>query len=94
MVYFTYNIPPPTNITNMFGNWLNGVDKTDKARIHIGSLLYVGLSGLVEIILYLINMWILIFCRLSVWLRIGYSYGPCFSQRISGSLWLLGATGC
>jgi hypothetical protein len=41
MVYFTYNIPPPTNITNMFGNWLNRVDKTDKVRIRIGvSALY------------------------------------------------------
>jgi hypothetical protein len=36
MIYFTYNIPPPTNITNMFGNWLNGVDRNDKARIRIG----------------------------------------------------------
>jgi hypothetical protein len=36
MVYFTYNIPPPTNITNMFSNWLNGVDKPGKARIRIG----------------------------------------------------------
>jgi hypothetical protein len=55
-------------------------------------LLYVGLSGLVEIIFCLIYMWVLIFCRLSIWLCIGYSYGPCFSWRISGSLWLLGAT--
>jgi hypothetical protein len=36
MVYFTYNIAPPINISNMFGNWLNGVDRNDKARIHIG----------------------------------------------------------
>jgi hypothetical protein len=36
MVYFAYNIPPPSNITNMFGNWLNGIDKKDKARIRIG----------------------------------------------------------
>jgi hypothetical protein len=33
MIYFTYNIPPPTNITNMFGNWLNGVPKEIKDRI-------------------------------------------------------------
>jgi hypothetical protein len=33
MIYFTYT---PTNITTMFSNWLNGVDKTDKARIRIG----------------------------------------------------------
>jgi hypothetical protein len=36
MIYFTYNIPLSTNITNMFGNWLNGVDRNDKARTHIG----------------------------------------------------------
>ena len=36
IVYFTYDIPPPTNITNMFGNWLNGVNKQDKARLRIG----------------------------------------------------------
>jgi hypothetical protein len=30
MIYFTYNIPPPTNISNMFGNLLNGVDRNDK----------------------------------------------------------------
>ena len=36
IVYFTYNIPPPSNTTNMFGNWLNGVDQDTKARIRIG----------------------------------------------------------
>ena len=36
MVYFAYDIPPPTNITNMFSNWSNGVDKRNKARIRIG----------------------------------------------------------
>jgi hypothetical protein len=35
MIYFTYNIPPTSNITNMFGNWLNGVPKDVKARIRI-----------------------------------------------------------
>jgi hypothetical protein len=36
MIFFTYNIPPPTNITNMLGKWLNRIDKMTKARIHIG----------------------------------------------------------
>jgi hypothetical protein len=36
VVFVAYSIPPPSNITNMFGNWLNGADKTDKARIRIG----------------------------------------------------------
>jgi hypothetical protein len=31
MVYFTYNIPPPTHITNMSGKWLNGINEVDKA---------------------------------------------------------------
>ena len=36
MIYFTYNIPPPSNVTNMFGKWLNGVRKNDKAHIRSG----------------------------------------------------------
>ena len=36
IVFCTYNIPPPSNITNMFGNWLNGVDKKTKTMIRIG----------------------------------------------------------
>jgi hypothetical protein len=36
MIYFAYNIPPPTSITNMFGNWLYGVPKKDKNKIRIG----------------------------------------------------------
>jgi hypothetical protein len=36
IIHFTYSLPPPTNITNMFSNWLNGVDKTYKSRIRVG----------------------------------------------------------
>jgi hypothetical protein len=36
VVHFTFNIPPPANVTNMFGNWLNGVDKKTKVRIRVG----------------------------------------------------------
>jgi hypothetical protein len=36
MMYLAYNIPPPANITNMFGRWLNGVRKEDKQKIRIG----------------------------------------------------------
>jgi cellulose synthase/poly-beta-1,6-N-acetylglucosamine synthase-like glycosyltransferase len=36
IVYMTFNIPPPSNITNLFGNWLNGVAKKDKGRIRVG----------------------------------------------------------
>ena len=36
LVHFTFNITPPTSIANMFGTWLNGVEKHTKARIRIG----------------------------------------------------------
>ena len=36
VVFCTYNIPPPTNVTNMFENWLNGMHKKTKDRICIG----------------------------------------------------------
>jgi hypothetical protein len=36
IVYFAYHIPPPTNITSIFGNWLYGVTKSDKDKIRFG----------------------------------------------------------
>lgn len=35
IVHVSFNLPPPTNVTNMFGNWLNGVDKKLKAQIRV-----------------------------------------------------------
>jgi hypothetical protein len=32
-----FNITPPANITNLFGNWLKGVDRKDKGRIRVGA---------------------------------------------------------
>jgi hypothetical protein len=41
VVYVTYDIPPASNITNIFRNWLNGIDKKTKTKIRIGvSALY------------------------------------------------------
>jgi hypothetical protein len=31
-----FNIIPPTNIINLFGNWLAGVSKNDKVQIQVG----------------------------------------------------------
>lgn len=52
MIYFTHNIPHPSNITNMFGNWLNGVHKIDKAKIRIGvsALCYAILTSRSDIV--------------------------------------------
>jgi hypothetical protein len=31
-----FNIPPPANIINLFGNWLNGVAKKDEGQFRVG----------------------------------------------------------
>jgi hypothetical protein len=36
IVFMTFNIPSPLNITNMFGNWLKGMAKKDKGHISVG----------------------------------------------------------
>ena len=54
LIHFTFNISPPTNITNMFGNWLAGVDKQTKARIRIlACVLLFGQFGTAVMILFL-----------------------------------------
>ena len=41
LIHFTFNIPAPTSIDNLFSNWLCGVDKKTKARIRIGICAFV-----------------------------------------------------
>jgi hypothetical protein len=43
IVYMAFNITLPTNITNMFGNWLSWVAKVNKVHIRVGvcTLLWV-----------------------------------------------------
>jgi hypothetical protein len=36
VVHFTFNLPPPTNVKKLFGNWLNGLDKHTKLLVRIG----------------------------------------------------------
>ena len=36
LVHFTFNIHPPASVANLFGDWLNGVDKRSKELIRIG----------------------------------------------------------
>jgi hypothetical protein len=32
IVHMAFNISPPKNITNLFGNWLMGVNKKERAQ--------------------------------------------------------------
>jgi hypothetical protein len=94
MVYFAFNLPPPTNITNLFGNWLNGVDKKAKERIRIGvsALCWsIWRCRNVEIILCLTNQILLIFCRYFIWLCTGCNNGRYYSPKTSECLWILDA---
>ena len=36
LIHFTFIISPSTSVTNVFGNWLYGVDRATKALIRIG----------------------------------------------------------
>jgi hypothetical protein len=86
IIYFSYNMPPLVNITNMLGNWLNGVTKSDKSRIRI------GVSALCPSIWISRNDIVLIdtreqkICRLSDEQHIGFNNGFTFSQWVSGTL--------
>jgi hypothetical protein len=36
IVHMTFNITPPTSIDHLFGTWLNGIIKSEKANIRVG----------------------------------------------------------
>jgi hypothetical protein len=36
IIHMTFGISPPMNLKNLFGKWLDGVAKTDKAHIRVG----------------------------------------------------------
>jgi hypothetical protein len=36
IIHMTFNIHAPSNVTNLFGNWLNGVSIKDKGHIRVG----------------------------------------------------------
>jgi hypothetical protein len=94
MVYLSYSIPPPANITNMFGKWLNGVRKNDKENFRI------GISALCWSIWRTRNDIVFDkqigtnFCRLSGVLLIEFNNGVSFSRQSNGRIWLLDATRC
>jgi hypothetical protein len=92
IIFFMYNIPPPTNITNNFGNWLSGIDKMTKARICFGvSALCRSIWTCRNDIIFNITKYTF-FCMLFAWLRIVFSYGPIFPRRINRNIWLLATT--
>jgi hypothetical protein len=36
IIYMTFSLSPPANITNIFGNWLSSIAKNDVRQIRVG----------------------------------------------------------
>jgi uncharacterized C2H2 Zn-finger protein len=83
---FSFNISSTTNIKNMFGNWLNGIDKKPKARIRVGvcGLLWAIWSCRCDMIFNRAKGDF--FFRLSTKLLIGFTCGLISFPRISQNL--------
>jgi hypothetical protein len=62
VVHFTFNMPPPCNITNLFGNWLNRIDKKTMARILTGVYALLWTIWNCRMILYLTKQVVFKFC--------------------------------
>jgi hypothetical protein len=60
----SFGISAPTNVTNLFGNWLHGLDQTLKSQIRVAFVLCYGQYGMYKMILSLTNRNVLIFYRL------------------------------
>jgi hypothetical protein len=86
VVYFTFNILPSKNIMNLFGKWLNGIDKSVWVFVH-----FFGQYEIVKMMLFLTIRIMLIFCRSSTRLFIGLAYGPFSYRRNNGEIWILSA---
>jgi hypothetical protein len=91
VVHFTYNIPPPTNINNLFGNWLNGIDKQTKAWIRVGVCALVWAIWITEMRLFLTDVQNQIFYRLFIGRLLQFTCGLTYSLRSRGDLRILDA---
>jgi hypothetical protein len=78
---------PPCSVTNIFRNWLNGIDYRVKRHIRWERFLLFGRFGYVEMIKCLTRKTIL-FCRLSTGVYIHSVYGRLYrGWRIETYLW-------
>jgi hypothetical protein len=63
VVYFTLNTSPPANVTNMFSNWPNGVDKKQKCRFELGLAFWFGHYRTTQMTLFLTNTEMIFFLQ-------------------------------
>jgi hypothetical protein len=84
-------MPAPTNVKNMFGNLLNGVDKNTKARIHVGvcALLWVMWNCRNDVIFNKVGRseFLQVIHRITYWINMD----PISFPRSNGDIWILDA---
>jgi hypothetical protein len=92
IVRMALNITPSLNINNFFGAWLNGVSKTEKVQIRVGT------CAILWAIWHVHNDFIFNRSRLPSILQVislattGSVCGPISSLRSAARTWILGAT--
>jgi hypothetical protein len=53
IVHISFNLSPPKNIMNLFGNWLAGVDRKRAYKSELVLLLFFGRYGMCAMIIFL-----------------------------------------
>jgi hypothetical protein len=91
IIFMTSKITPPSNITNLFGNWLNVVPRKIRDTLMLMCAPYYGLYGMWEMILFLTGHLFYHFYMLSPWLHTGSICGLFSSRTRSALLWIFGA---
>jgi hypothetical protein len=87
VIQVTLTLYPSHNVTNIFGNWLNGIDYRFKSILGWERLFLFGRYGYIEMIKCLTTK-TLLFCRLSTVVHIHYVYGHLYrGRRIETYLW-------
>jgi hypothetical protein len=93
IVRMALNISPPLNINNLFGTWLNGLPKTEKVHIRVGTYaISWAIWHVRNDFIFNKSHFPLFFYRLFLWLSIGSVYGPISNLRSAVRTWIFGAT--
>ena len=92
IVHMTFGISPPKNTRNLFGNWLNGVDKRVKGHIRVGICALLWAMWHVRNDLTFNKSKQPFFCRSFPLLLTGPVRGYVSSRRGSARTWIFGAT--
>jgi hypothetical protein len=92
LFHMIFSIIPPTNMTNLFKNWLHEVNKKIKRKFGWELVFYDGLYRTHTMISFLTDPKNLPFLMLSCWLRTGFICGHVSIWMSCPRIWFLGAT--